>query len=308
MLHITEAQVRELLPMKDAVALMRRTFEALGAGEAQNQPRRRLKVPTGAMLHSLTGSFGGYFGTKVYSTHPRHGANFLVLLYNAEDAQPLALIEANYLGQIRTGAASGFATELLAKPDAEVLAVLGAGFQARSQLEAMLVARRFRVVRNWSRKPEKREAFARECSEAFGIRVEAVESAEQAVRGADVIVTVTSAKEPFLEADWVAPHAHINAAGSNQPNRRELAAELVHKAGLIAVDSMENARIESGDLILALDEAGWRDPKLVELGDLAAGKRAFTRPDTPIIFKSNGLGVEDIAAAGLVYNRIKGYS
>ena len=144
MLTITESDVQRLLPMRETVALMRRVFEALGKGEAVNQTRRRLVLPTGAVLHSLAGAFGGYFGTKVYSTHRRYGAHFLMLLYRAEDAEPLALVEANYLGQIRTGAVSGFATDLLARPDAATLAIIGTGFQARSQLAAMLAVRPFR--------------------------------------------------------------------------------------------------------------------------------------------------------------------
>jgi ornithine cyclodeaminase/alanine dehydrogenase-like protein (mu-crystallin family) len=302
MLLFTEQDVRNLLPMADAVALMRRVFEDLATGKAQNQPRRRLILPTGSVLHSLAGAFGGYFGTKVYSSNPRHGAYFHLLLFSAEDASPLALMAANYLGQIRTGAATGFATDLLAKPDAEQLAIIGTGFQARSQLEAVLVARPFRSVRVWSRSPEKREQFAAECSEAFGIRIEPTPTAERAVRDADVIVTATNSREPVLEADWVSPRALVNAVGSNQAKRRELPTALIERAGLIAVDSIEQARVESGDLILALDEAGWQSPKLVELSELAAGRRSYDG-DGPIVFKSNGLGVEDVAVAGYVYER-----
>ncbi len=299
----TEADVRRLLPMREAVALMRRVFEDLGTGKAQNLPRRRLRMPSGAMLHMLAGSFGPYFGTKVYSSHPRHGAHFMALLYAAEDARPLAMFEANALGQIRTGAASGFATDLLARPNARELAVIGTGFQARTQVEAMLAVRPFQRVRVWGRDPERRVRFARECSEACGVAIEAVDSAEGAVRGADVIVTATRSKDPVLEAAWVAAGAHINAVGSNDPARRELPSELVLGAGLIAVDSIDQARMESGDLILALDERGWNSPRLVELADLAAGKRTGQRTDAPTIFKSNGLGVEDVAAAGFVYER-----
>lgn len=287
--------------MRDTIALMRRVFEDLGTGKAQNHARRRLVLPARSTLHSLAGAFGCYFGTKVYSSNPRTGAHFLLLLYNAEDGLPLALFEANYLGQIRTGAASGFATDLLASPDARTLAVIGSGFQARSQLEAMLAVRQFRSVRAWSRNAEKRGRFAAECSEAFGTRIETPSTAEETVRGADVIVTATNSKEPVIEDGWVMPGAHINAIGSNNPKRRELPAALVERAGLIAVDSIEQARLEAGDLILALDEAGWRPPKLVELAELAAGKRVYQRGDAPTIFKSNGLGVEDVAAAGFVY-------
>ena len=121
------------------------------------------------------------------------------------------------------------------------------------------------------------------------------------MRGADVIVTATNSKEPVIEDGWIAPGAHVNAIGSNNPKRRELPLALVERAGLIAVDSIEQARLEAGDLILALGEAGWKSPKLVELAELAAGRRIWKRDGAPTIFKSNGLGVEDVAAAGLVY-------
>ncbi|MGA2436230.1 MAG: ornithine cyclodeaminase family protein [Bryobacteraceae bacterium] len=298
--YFTEADVRRLLPMTDAIAAMRRVFVELAAGRAQNQPRRRLVLPTGSVLHSLAGAVGDYFGTKFYSTHRLHGAHFFFMLYAAADARPLALMEANYLGQIRTGAASGFATDLLASESASTLAVIGTGFQARSQLEAVLAVRPIRAVRVWSRDAERRAEFARECSESFGIKVEAVATAEEAVRGADVIATATSAKDPVLESNWVAPHAHVNGIGSNQPKRRELPPELIRRASLIAVDSIEQARLEAGDLILALDEDGWRDPKLVELQTISgdADRRAHSEPT---VFKSLGLGVEEVAVAALVY-------
>src|ERR1700694_1576598 len=135
MLFLTEAEVRELLPMPEAIRLMRMAFHAFAEGEAQNQPRRRLILPTGSVLHSLAGAFGKYFGTKFYSTNPKHGAHFLFALYDAATAEPLALMEANHLGQIRTGAASGYATDLMAATDASVMAVIGSGFQAETQVD-----------------------------------------------------------------------------------------------------------------------------------------------------------------------------
>ncbi len=142
MIFITEEQVRESLPMRDAIGRMRETFSALRSGTALNQPRRRLALPTGSVLHSLAGAFGRYFGTKIYATHPKYGANFFLLLFDAETARPLAQMGANYLGQIRTGAASGYATDLLADPGATTLAIIGAGFQAQSQLEAIRAVRK----------------------------------------------------------------------------------------------------------------------------------------------------------------------
>src|ERR1700682_2325336 len=150
MLHLTESDVRELLPMTEAIRMMRLAFEALGAGRAQNQPRRRLILSTGSVLHSMAGAFGNYFGTKFYSTNPNFGAHFLFALYDARTATPLALMEANHLGQIRTGAASGYATDLMANPRAELLGVIGSGFQARTQVDAIRAVRSIKEVRVWS--------------------------------------------------------------------------------------------------------------------------------------------------------------
>jgi len=294
MRFFTESDVRRLLPMRAAIRQMRLAFEELGKGTGINQPRRRLILPTGAVLHQMAGAFGPYFGTKIYSTHPRGGAHFLFVLYAAEDGKPLALFEANRLGQIRTGAASGYATDLLAPAGARTLALIGTGFQARSQLEAALCVRRFREVRVWSRTPEKRERFAERCV-APDVAVRPAGSAQEAVEGADAIVTATNARAPVLEDAWVKPGAHINAVGSNDPRRRELPAELVRRAELVVVDSLEQARLESGDLLMALDEAGWS--RVRELQDAPARPS----PEAITVFKSHGLGVEDVAAAAYVY-------
>ncbi len=286
--------------MAECIRLMRETFEALHNGTAQNQPRRRLILPTGSMLHAMAGALGKYFGTKVYSAHAKHGAYFFFHLFDAETAKPLALMQANYLGQIRTGAASGYATDLLADPQASTLGLIGSGFQARGQIEAILAVRPIREVRVWSRSEEKRTKFAEECSRDFNVAVKAVESAEAAVRDADIVATATWAKDPVLESAWVKDGAHVNAMGSNQATRRELPADLVNRASLIVVDSIEQAKLESGDLLLAWKPEDWQTPRLVELKDAAGIKRV---PNTVTIFKSNGLGVEDVAAGGFVYER-----
>lgn len=304
MLYLTETDVRQLLPMSDAVRLMQSIFERLVAGEAINHPRHRLNLPTGSTLHYMAGSDGKYFGSKIYSTHPRHGAHFLFLLYRAEDAKPLAIFEANYLGQIRTGAVSGLATKWMAPSEAQTVAIIGSGFQARSQLEAMIAVRQISSVRVWSRSPEKRTAFAADCSAAFSLSVEAASSAEQAIRGAGIVITATNSRDPVLELEWISAGTHINAMGSNQSRRRELPAELVRQADWIAVDSREQARMESGDLLLALDQADWQDGRIVELKDVIAGRVPLRAcPSEITIFKSNGLAVEDVISAGYVYER-----
>ncbi len=162
MLHITEDQVRELLTMRDCIRLMREVFKDLRTGAAINQPRRRLILPTGSALHSLAGAWGKYFGTKIYAANPKFGVYFFFLLFDAETAKPLAQFEANYLGQIRTGAASGYATDVLAAPDASTLAIIGSGFQARTQFEAIREVRAIKEVRVWSRDATKRDEFAKQ--------------------------------------------------------------------------------------------------------------------------------------------------
>jgi alanine dehydrogenase len=292
MITITEQQVRDHLPMARAIALLDEAFAEWRLGRAQNHPRRRLVLPTGAVLHSLAGACGRYFGTKVYSTHGQHGAWFHVLLYDAGTARPLAFIEANWLGQIRTGAASGHATALLAPAEAAVVGLIGTGFQAASQIEAMRCVRPIQEVRVWSRSAEKRERFAREH------QATAVATAEEAVRGADIVITATFAKEPVLDAAWLSSHAHINAMGSNQAQKRELPREAVERCALIVVDSVEQAKIESGDLIA--NGFDWSDPRLKEMKDM-------TGPSPQggmTLFKSNGLGLEDVAVAAFVYEQI----
>ncbi len=279
--------------MDQAVRLMRETFEQLRSGTAQNQPRRRMFLSTGTVLHSMAGAWGKYLGTKVYATNPRHGAAyFFFLLFDAETARPLAQFDANYLGQIRTGAASGYATDILAKKDAKTLAIIGAGFQARTQLDAMREVRELGDIRVWSRNEKNRYSFAVET----GTR--AVATAEEAVRGADIVVTATWSKDPVIEADWISPGTHVNAMGSNQAQRREIPTELVARADLIACDSIDVAKIEAGDLILA--PVDWSDPRIVDLARV--DKRPAGEPIT--IFKSCGLGVEDVAAAAYVYERL----
>jgi len=274
--------------MGDAIGLVRSAFEALAQGRAINQPRRRLILNTGSVLHSMAGAYGNYFGTKFYSANPKYGAYFYFVLYDARTAEPLAWMEANRLGQIRTGAASGYATDLLANPAADTLGVIGSGFQARTQVEAIRVIRPIQTVRVWSRNEEKRRKFAEDCA------AEAARSAEEAVRGAQIVVTSTNSQDPVLEDAWIAPGTMINAMGSNVATRQELPGELLRRAALVAVDSLEQARIESGDLILS---DSWAN--VVELKDV----KPHFDPNGITIFKSLGICVEDVAAAAFVYER-----
>lgn len=305
MLQISEQQVIDVLTMCDCVQRIRDCFASFGRGEAQNVPRRRLFLPTGTVMHQLAGAWGGYLGTKVYTTNVKQGAMYFhVLLYDAESAEPLALIEANHLGQIRTGAASGVATELLAPTEVEKIALIGSGFQAWTQLEAVLTVRQAQRVSIFSRKSANRDSFAAKAEKAFGVEVRAAASAEECVRDAQIVITATYAKDPVLEDAWVEASAHVNASGSNQASRREIPTELVRRASLIALDSLEQAKSEAGDLLLAVPESEWGGLPLMELGKIAAASE-YRRPEGITIFESLGLGVQDVAAAALVYEKLK---
>ncbi len=278
--------------MPAAVEQMRVAFDALRDGNAINQPRRRLILPTGSVLHQMAGSCNKYFATKIYSSNLRHGGlhQMYVLLYDAETGKPLAFIEALNLSLIRTGAASGYAAQLLAKPDAEILGLIGSGEQARTQLDAIRAVRPISVVHVWSRNADHARKFAdqHDCT--------AVVSAEAAVRDARIVVTATTAKDPVLETSWLSPGTLVIAMGSNIRNRREIPTDLVKQASLVAVDNLEQAKIEAGDLLLA-EGYDWSNVK--ELKDVTAHHDA----QGITVFESLGIAVEDAAAAAYVYEQ-----
>src|ERR1700728_103305 len=184
-LYLSEQDVLACLSMSQAIELVEGAFHQLADGSAINHPRRRVILPTGSVLHYMAAGTPDYFGLKAYSAHAKTGAHFEVLLYRSADALPLATLDANHLGQIRTGAATGVATKYLAREDASVAAIIGSGFQAQTQLEAVANVRKLREVRVWSRKPERREQFARNSAAKLKLNVRAVETARECVEGAD---------------------------------------------------------------------------------------------------------------------------
>jgi alanine dehydrogenase len=209
-------------------------------------------------------------------------------------------VEANHLGQIRTGAASAVGTKYLAREDAHVLGVIGSGFQAETQIAAISHVRQLTEVRVWSRSPERRTEFAATCAAKFGLNVRAAKTAREAVENAGIVVTATNSKDPVLESGWISPGTHINAMGSNWINRRELPTDLVMDfADLVAVDSIEDACLESGDLMIPLQERPDAKFRAVEL---YSARR--TAPEQITIFKSNGLAAQDVATASYVYETL----
>ena len=306
-LYLREAEVERLLTMEAALEAVESTFRAQAAGRVVNHPRRRLHPDRNVYFHYMAAADAGSgtFGMKLYTSAPA-GVRFLVPLYRTETGALLALLEADFLGRMRTGAASGVATKYMARADAGRVGILGSGHQAPTQLEALARVRRLAGVRVYSPNPERRRAFAGKMSAKLGLPVEPVETAEAAVREADIVVVCTSAKQPALQGDWLAPGAHVNAVGANFPQKRELDDAAVSRADRIVVDSLEQSRDEAGDLIAPFENHPERWREVRELSQVVAGEFPGRASDREItLFKSNGVALEDVAAAVRVYERAR---
>jgi alanine dehydrogenase len=302
-LHINEAEVRATLTMPAAIEAVEEVSRKQSTGEVVVHPRRRFELPGGGFYHYMAAAdySNGYIAMKQY-TYSRGKVRFLVPLYAMATGDLLAMIEADFMGQQRTGAATGVATNILARPDARVAAIIGTGGQARTQLEAIAEVRKLSTVRAYGRNPERRQEFAREMSGRIGVNVIAVESAAEAVRGADIVTTATTTTLPVLHGADLAHGVHVNAIGANHANKRELDEEAVASADVIVVDSIEQSRQEAGDLILAFhgDEVCWTGVK--RLSEVVAGKTPGRSRDSEMtLFKSNGIASWDLAVAVRVY-------
>ena len=263
----------------------------------------------GGFFHFMAAADGGQgvFGYKAYPSFAGPGgAKMMVMLYDYESGQLLACMEAGRLGQIRTGAASGLATRYMARCAASTVAVIGSGFQARTQLEAVCAVRDIKLARVFSRRQERREDFAQRSSDRLGVDVQPVDSAQECVEGADIIIAITSAREPVVMGEWLAEGTHINAAGGNHWQRREVDEAAVLRSELIVVDDLEQAKIECGDLMWLEARGSFRWGMAHELSDVVAGRvPGRLSPEGVTLFESMGLALEDIAAAELVYRKAK---
>jgi alanine dehydrogenase len=302
-LHINEAEVRAVLGMPQAIEAVEEVSRKQATGEVVVHPRRRFELPGGGFFHYMAAAdfSAGYVAMKQY-TYVRGKLKFLVPLYEMATGDLIALIEADYMGQLRTGAASGVATKYLARRDSRVVAIIGTGGQARTQLEAVAAVRKLESARAFGRDAAKRERFCKEMSERLGIRVISSASAAEAVRGADIVSTATTASQPVVNGADLSPGAHINAIGANHAHKRELDDEAVASADIIIVDSVEQSRQEAGDLIIAFhgDEICWTGVK--KLSEVVSGKASGRTSDSEVtLFKSNGIASWDLAVAMKVY-------
>ncbi|HMX67837.1 MAG TPA: ornithine cyclodeaminase family protein [Accumulibacter sp.] len=297
-LFLTESDVAQLLTMPLALEAVEAAHRALAVGQALDVPRQRTRLPQ-TTLHVLQGALPefGVIGYKAYTSN-RSGVRFLVHLYDASSGGLRAVLEADRLGMMRTAAASGVATRCLARPEARVLGMFGAGWQAEGHLEAIAAVRALDRVKVYSRNAERLQNFCRRMSERLGLEVRAAASPEDVVRGSDLVSTVTTAASPLFGGDWLAPGTHINAAGSNSLIRRELGEDVLKRCSAIVVDSVETALREAGDLLPWLEKGRLHVGQLRDLGQVLAGRQpARTTVDEITLFESQGLAVQDLALA-----------
>ena len=276
-------------------------------GEVLVHARRRFELPGGAFFHHMAAAdVAEHFVASKQYTHVGGKLRFLVCLFSTESGDLLALIEADVLGRMRTGAASGVATKYLARKDACSAAIVGTGGQARTQLEAIAAVCKLTSVKAYGRDAERRETFAREMSAALKIPVRPVASSAEATSGAAIICTATTAGQAVVSADHISAGAHINAIGANHIKKRELDVGTVAKCDRIFVDSIEQSRQEAGDLVLGFAGNEKRWDTVRELSSLVAGICPGRSADPQVtLFKSNGIAAWDLAAAVCVYRLAK---
>ena len=301
-LHLTEQNVEQILTMPMAIEAVDEAFRQLGSGQAENLPRRRLHSAKG-MMHLMAASLpcSGYFGYKTYTVFPER-VQFKVCLHSSENGDLLALIEADRLGQIRTGAASGVATRWMARIDTKVIGVIGAGRQAYRQVEAVCQVRPVNQVLAYSRSSERLAQFCQETQERLGVLCHAASSADEVAAAADVLITITSSTAPVFKGESLKPGTHINAAGSNFLIKRELDETCIRRCRSIVVDSKDQARMECGEFLGPLQKGRLTWDQIRELSEVVTARSLpRTDPKDITLFKSLGVALEDVAVAAKVY-------
>lgn len=302
--YLTEADVRQILTMDMAIESVEAAFRKLSLDEAVNIPRQRCQTDQ-VMLHVLPAAAKtlNAIGLKAYTTG-KFDAKFHVYLFDPKIGGLIAILEADHMGAVRTGAASGAATKKLARKDATTLGLYGIGRQARTQVEAICKVRTIAKVHVFARDEAKRIAFAAEMSKVCGTEVIPVGTPEEAAKGMDIICTATSSREPILFGKWLSEGTHLNLVGSNFLGKAEADADVFKRATLVALDSKDQARAEAGDLVAAMAEGviGWGDT--YDFAHILAGRYPGRQtPQDITVFKSLGLGIQDVAVAAKVFKK-----
>jgi alanine dehydrogenase len=303
-LLLNENEVRQVLTMDLALEAVEQGLRKMALDEAHIIPRSRVQTDH-AMLHVMGAAAKslGVMGAKIYATS-RKGALFLLPLFDGKTGELLSIMQADYLGQVRTGAASGIATKYMAREDATEVGLFGSGKQARTQVIAVCKVRRVRQVQVFSPNEERRKQFAAEMSEVCQTEVIPVARPEQAAVEKDIVITATSSREPVLQGGWLAQGTHVNAIGANFLGKAELDPAAVRRCATVVVDSKEQARVEAGDFQQPLEDGSlhWADVR--ELGQVIVGRFPGRKHAQDVtLFKSLGIAVEDVAVAARVYAR-----
>lgn len=306
MLVLNRTEVEHLLPMTECIRLMEAALSAQAAGDTQQPPRTAMRFAGGATTLTMPAfvAMPAALGVKVISVFPRNpergrdSHQGAVLAIDPESGEILALLEAGAITAIRTAAVSAVATRLLSKEGADDLAILGAGVQARAHLEAISTVRTLRRIRIWNRSVAHAQQLAASAPVPSGVHIEVMPTAAEAVRGASIICTVTGSPTPVLMGEWLADGAHINAVGAHTPDTRELDTTAVTRSRIF-VDARESAVLEAGDLLIPVSEGKLKATESrSELGEVLIGSRPGRRsPKEITLFKSLGLGIEDVVAA-----------
>ena len=303
--------IRSAVPIADVLDAVEAAYRDVVAGRDRSPLRSHVALEDGDLLlmpGMRTGGAGA--SVKLVTVMPRNAerkrptVQAVVVWFDAATGTPLALLDGPTVTAMRTGAASGVATRLLARPDAEVLGVIGAGGQAEWQVRAVLAARPIRRLLVHARSPEARKAFAARMAQATGVETVTAVSAEELVRAADVICCATTSSEPVFDASWLRPGTHVNGIGAFQLGMVELPPELFAGASLVAVDSRAAAMAEAGDVVAAIERGLLTEAELVEIGSIGREWVASRDPDAITAFKSVGLAIQDVAAAELIAGRL----
>lgn len=305
-LLLTNEDVDSLLTMGDVFPAIEELFQQMGRGNVSVFPRGKVHFEAGSL--SILGGATHYQGMTGFKYYSKVGDAFrsYVSLLDATTGELLALIGANRLGELRTGAASGVAAKYLARSDASVVGVLGAGTHARTQLESVCHARPIRHARVYSPTPQRREAYAREMSRRLGIDVVAVESPRQAVGESDIVICMTTASGPVFDGRWLAPGTLVISAGVVRHDLQEVDGTTIRRSDVLVVDCLEQARYESGELMQAVKQGVLDWGQVLELSEVVAGKKPGRTSNEQIVFvKAVGFGSEDVAAAKLAYDRAR---
>jgi alanine dehydrogenase len=288
---ITEAEVVQLMDLKDAIVALEAALREEARGEAHNMAKTLLQYGKNN-LHAIGGKLGNLVGTKTW-THTQGGTCPLLLLWSAEDGSLVAVIEAFALGNLRTGGISGVAAAWMARQDAKVMALVGTGKQALAQLGAMLAVRPIERLRIYSPREDSRRAFAVKAREEFGIEAEVSASVSDACKGAQIVTLVTRAAQPFLAAVMLERGTHLNAVGAIAPDREEFAQDVFARATIVAVDNLPGVQQLSREFMTRYASSGW--DKVMPLSGLIASGRRRSAADDVSLFKAMGMGISDLA-------------